>query len=67
MLSFALDENFNLHIVNGVLRRLPTVDMVRVQDVALEGQTIQPCLNGQLARNSNPLSRRASFPSYLRF
>ena len=37
MLSFALDENFNLHIVNGVLRRLPTADMVRVQDVGLEG------------------------------
>jgi hypothetical protein len=23
MLRFAVDENFNLHIVNGVLRRLP--------------------------------------------
>ena len=37
MLSFALDENFNLHIVSGVLRRLPTADMVRVQDAGLEG------------------------------
>ena len=37
MLSFALDENFNLHIVSGVLRRLPTVDMVRIQDAGLEG------------------------------
>ena len=36
MLSFALDENFNLHIVSGVLRRLPTVDLMRVQD-GLEG------------------------------
>lgn len=37
MLSFAVDENFNIHIVNGVLRRLPTADIVRVQDAGLEG------------------------------
>jgi hypothetical protein len=37
MLSFAADENFNIHIVNGVLRRLPTADIVRVQDAGLEG------------------------------
>ena len=32
MLSFVADENFNMHIVNGVLRRLPDVDILRVQD-----------------------------------
>ena len=32
MLSFAADENFNIHIVNGVLRRLPTADILRLQD-----------------------------------
>lgn len=37
MLRFAADENFNMHIVNGVLRRLPGVDIVRVQDAGLEG------------------------------
>ncbi len=37
MLRFAVDENFNLHIVNGVLRRLPNVDLARVQDAGLEG------------------------------
>ncbi len=37
MVSFAVDENFNLHIVSGVLRRLPAADMVRVQDAGLEG------------------------------
>ena len=37
MLSFALDENFNMHIVNGVLRRLPNADIVRVQDAVLGG------------------------------
>jgi len=36
MLSFAVDENFNMHIVTGVLRRLPTADIVRVQDARLE-------------------------------
>jgi hypothetical protein len=35
MLRFAVDENFNMHIVNGVLRRLSTVDMVRAQDAGL--------------------------------
>jgi hypothetical protein len=37
MLTFALDENFNLHIVSGVLRRLPGADMMRVQDAGLGG------------------------------
>jgi uncharacterized protein DUF5615 len=35
MLSFAVDENFNMHIVNGVLRRLPSTDIVRAQDAGL--------------------------------
>ena len=38
MLRFAVDENFNGRIVNGVLRRFPNLDMVRVQDVGLEGE-----------------------------
>lgn len=37
MLGFAADENFNMHIVNGVLRRLPDLDIRRVQDAGLEG------------------------------
>jgi len=37
MLSLAADENFNQRIVNGVLRRLPMADIVRVQDAGLEG------------------------------
>jgi hypothetical protein len=39
MLSFAVDENFNMQIVNGVLRRLPEADILRVQDAGLEGAT----------------------------
>ena len=37
MLSFLADENFNGHIVRGLLRRLPTLDLVRIQDVGLSG------------------------------
>lgn len=37
MLRFAVDENFNMHIVNGVLRQFPDVDIVRVQDAGLTG------------------------------
>ena len=37
MLRFAADENFSMHIVSGVLRRLPDADIVRVQDAGLEG------------------------------
>lgn len=37
MLRFAVDENFNADIVRGLRRRLPELDIVRVQDVGLSG------------------------------
>jgi hypothetical protein len=37
MLSFLADENFNGHIVRGLLRRAPALDLVRAQDVGLSG------------------------------
>lgn len=37
MLRLAADENFDGSIVRGVRRRLPDVDIVRVQDVGLSG------------------------------
>jgi hypothetical protein len=37
MLRLAADENFNNDIVRGVLRRLPELDLVRIQDVGLSG------------------------------
>lgn len=37
MLRLAVDENFNNDIVRGLLRRVPHVDIVRVQDVGLSG------------------------------
>jgi hypothetical protein len=37
MLRFAADENFNADIVRGLRRRVPELDIVRVQDVGLSG------------------------------
>jgi predicted nuclease of predicted toxin-antitoxin system len=37
VIRLAADENFNHTITRGLLRRLPHVDLVRVQDVGLSG------------------------------
>jgi hypothetical protein len=37
MLRLVADENFNNDIVWGLVRRLPTIDIVRIQDVGLSG------------------------------
>ena len=37
MLPLASDENFNGHIVRGLFRRNPEIDLVRVQDAGLSG------------------------------
>ena len=37
MLRFAVDENFNNNILRGVLRRLPDLDIVRIQDTEIAG------------------------------
>jgi hypothetical protein len=39
MLRLAADENFNNDIVRGLLRRNPELDIVRVQDAGLSGNT----------------------------
>ena len=38
MLLLVSDENFNINIVRGLLRRNPDLDIVRVQDVGLRGE-----------------------------
>ena len=35
MLRLLSDENFDNHIVRGLVRRLPAIDLIRVQDVGL--------------------------------
>ena len=37
MLRLAADENFNNDLVRGLLRRVPDLDIVRVQDLGLTG------------------------------
>ena len=37
MLRFLADEDFDNDIVRGMLRRLPTLDLVRAQDVGRSG------------------------------
>lgn len=37
MLQFIADENLNRHLLRGLLRRLPELDIVRVQDLGLAG------------------------------
>ena len=37
MLRLGADENLNNDIIRGLQRRLPTIDLVRVQDVGLSG------------------------------
>ena len=39
MLRFAADENFNNNIIRGILRRRPDIDIVRIQDAGLSGDT----------------------------
>ncbi len=36
MLRLLSDENFDGHILRGLFRRLPSIDLLRVQDVGLE-------------------------------
>src|ERR1044071_2268553 len=38
MLPLVSDENFNNDIVRGLLRRNPSLDIVRIQDVGLRGE-----------------------------
>lgn len=37
MLALAADENFNNDIVRGLRRRMPELDIVRIQDAGLSG------------------------------
>lgn len=37
-MKFLADENFNNRILRGLLRRMPSIDLVRVQDLAIAGE-----------------------------
>jgi|SRR5215471_4808599 len=51
MLHLVSDENFNGDIVRGLLLRLPTLDLHRVQDVGLE-EADDPTILGWAAANN---------------
>jgi hypothetical protein len=44
VLTFLADENFRLSIVDGLRRRIPALDIVRVQEVGLESADDPPIL-----------------------
>ena len=50
MIRFLTDENFNIHIFHGIRRRLPSLDILRVQDAGLRtfrDALILECASGQ--------------------
>jgi len=65
MLRLASDENFNGDIVRGLLFRLPDLNLVRVQDVGLEG-AIDPVVLAWAAENDCIILThdRATFPDF---
>ena len=44
MLRLSADENFNNDLVRGVIRRMPDLDIVRIQDAGLRGADDQTVL-----------------------
>jgi hypothetical protein len=54
MLRFAADENLNNDIVRGLLRRVPSLDIVRIQDTELSGAD-DPSVLAWAARNQRIL------------
>ena len=51
MLRFAVDEDFDNRIVRGLLRLLPTLDIVRAQDAGLIGKLDPAVLEWAAAEN----------------
>ena len=65
MLRLASDENFNGDIVRGLLFRLPELNLVKVQDVGLEG-AIDPVVLVWAAENDRIVMThdRATLPDF---
>ena len=60
MLRFAVDEDFDNRIVRGLLRLLPTLDIVRVQDAGLLGKRDSEVLEWAAGENRVLLTHDAS-------
>jgi predicted nuclease of predicted toxin-antitoxin system len=65
MMRLLSDENFNGDIVRGLLLRHPDVDLLRVQDVGLEGADDPSILEWVAANNRIVLTHdRATMPDF---
>jgi hypothetical protein len=60
MLRFAVDEDFDNRIVRGLLRLLPALDIVRVQDAGLLGKRDPEVLEWAASENRVLLTHDAS-------
>ena len=60
MLRFAVDEDFDNRIVRGLLRLLPTLDIVRVQDAGLLGKRDPEVLEWAASENRVLLTHDAT-------
>lgn len=60
MLLFLADEDFNRRVVRGLRRRLPSLDVVRVQDVGLMTQPDTEVLKWAAAENRIVLTHDVS-------
>jgi len=64
-MRFLADENFNNHIFRGLLLQKPLLDIVRVQDVGLTGQSDPIILAWALSENRILLTHDAkTIPAY---
>lgn len=52
MMRLLADENFNGDILRGLMRRLPNLNILRVQDVGLMNANDPDILNGQQMRDA---------------
>ena len=65
MLRFLVDENFNGNIVRGLLRRRPTLQLLRVQDVGLGEEDDPTILEWASRENCILLTHdRATMPDF---
>ena len=60
MLRLAVDEDFDNRIVRGLLRLLPTLDIVRVQDAGLLGKSDPAVLEWAATENRTLLTHDAT-------
>lgn len=61
MIRFAVDEDFDNRIVRGLLRLLPTLDIVRAQDAGLLGKRDPEVLEWPRAKTRSPGNAQGVF------